>query len=243
MKNFRLFKTNDYEELSIQSARVFSGAVLSKPNGTFGFATGSTPEGMYKELVRLSNEGLVLFSGITAFNLDEYYPIAPSDEQSYSYFMAKKFFDLVGVPLSKRNIPGANNDPKIDCDLYEEKLASGDLIEMQILGIGTNGHIGFNEPSDTFPGRTHLVRLAESTIKSNAKFFKHPADVPKSAITMGVGTIMMAKRILLMVSGEAKAEILRDALTGPITPLVPASALQLHRNVTIVVDKAAAKYL
>jgi len=244
MKNITLVRTADYSELSVKAARIFSSSVLSNPTGSFGFATGSTPLGMYKELCRLHSEGVVSLSELTAFNLDEYYPIEPTNDQSYSFFMAQNLFDPVGLLVEQRNIPGGDSSsPKAECEQYEEKLTSKSPIEMQILGIGTNGHIGFNEPSDIFHAKTHLVKLAESTIKSNARFFDSPESVPKMAITMGVGTIMMAKRVLLIVSGEGKAEMLRDALTGPITPLVPASALQLHRDVIVVADEAAAKYL
>ena len=244
MKNIVLVKAKDYNDLSVKAARIFAGSVIANPTGSFGFATGSTPIGMYKELVRLHNEDVVVFSGITAFNLDEYYPISATNNQSYSYYMATNFYDSVSLPIEQRHIPfGEATDLKAECEAYEELLNTKSPIDMLILGIGSNGHIGFNEPSDTFPGKTHPVKLAESTIKSNIKFFSNPENMPRMAITMGIGSILMANRILLLASGESKAEILRDALTGPITPLVPASALQLHKDVTVVVDESAAKFL
>ena len=243
-KNIKLYIENDYNTLSQKAALVFAQQVKATPTRAFGFATGSTPVGMYEELTRMHKINEIDLSKITAFNLDEYYPISGSDPQSYTYIMAKNLFDAIGLPQDKRNIPsGEAKDPKAECAAYEEKIAACDGIEMQILGIGHNGHIGFNEPADTFAGVTAYVQLAENTIQSNARFFENPADVPRHALTMGIHSIMMSRNILLLVSGEAKAEILRDTLMGPITPLVPASALQLHRNVIIVADKAAAKLL
>jgi len=243
-RNITLHIEDDYDALSIKAADIFAVQVNASPTGVYGFATGSSPIGMYEELKRMHTQNEVDLSQITAFNLDEYFPIRSNDKQSYRYFMAHALFNGIGLPENKRNIPhGEAPDPKAECIAYEQKIANSGGIEMQILGIGNNGHIGFNEPADIFAGATGLVQLAENTIQSNARFFESMEDVPRYALTMGIQTIMMAQRIIMLVSGEAKAEILRDSLIGPITPLVPASALQLHRDVTIVADKAAAKYL
>jgi len=244
MKNIKLFIEENYNAMSQRAAMLFAREVKINPVGVFGFATGSTPEGMYNELKKMSASGELDMDRIVAFNLDEYYPIKAGDQKSYKHFMAKNLFDDIKLPPEKRNIPnGEAKDPKKECVYYEERIISCGGIEMQILGIGHNGHIGFNEPAESFSGTTSYVQLAENTIQANARFFEKPEDVPRHAITMGIQTIMMAKRIMLLVSGEAKAGILRDALLGPITPLVPASALQLHQNVIVVADKAAAMHL
>ena len=243
-RNIKLHIEDDYNALSLKAANIFAEQIKASPSGAFGFATGSSPIGMYEELKRMHLQNEINMSQITAFNLDEYYPIRPTDKQSYRYFMAHALFDEIGLPADKRNIPnGEAPDPKAECIAYEKKIASIGGIEMQILGIGHNGHIGFNEPADIFAGATGYVQLAENTIQSNSRFFESEEDVPRYALTMGIQTIMMAKSIIMIVSGDAKAEILRDSLIGPITPLVPASALQLHRNVIVVADKAAAKLL
>lgn len=243
-KNVTLYIEDDYESLSHTAAMIFAKQVHIAPERAYGFATGSTPEGMYEILKQIHADGELNFSTITAFNLDEYYPIRGDDPQSYRYFMAKKLFDAIELPQERRNIPnGEARDPKAECVEYEAKIAEYGGIEMQILGIGNNGHIGFNEPADIFAGKTGYVQLAENTIQSNARFFDNPEDVPRHALTMGIHTIMMANRIMLLASGRQKAGILRDALLGPITPLVPASALQLHRNVIVVADKDAASLL
>jgi len=241
--NIKLIIAEDYQALSQQAAQVFAQAVAKNPNGNFGFATGSSPVGMYKQLIKMQDAGEVSLKGITAFNLDEYYPLSPTDPQSYAYFMAENLFDAISLPIEKRNIPKGNApDPLAECTRYEESIAAADGIEMQILGIGNNGHIGFNEPTEAFAGETNYVELAEDTINANARFFEDINDVPKHALTMGIKSIMMAKSILLVASGEGKAKIIHEALTGSITPQVPASVLQLHHNVTVVLDKAAAKY-
>ena len=243
-KNISVNIVEGYNELSVKAAQIFSAKLKENPRGVFGFATGSSPAGMYAELTQMHLAGEIDMSGLTAFNLDEYYSLRPDDPQSYAAYMANTLFDKVGIPNERRNIPsGETKNPDGECLNYEKKIHEAGGIKFQILGIGENGHIGFNEPSDAFAGQTNLVELAESTIKSNSRFFNVPAEVPRHALTMGIGTIMMAEQILLLVSGDSKANALRDSLTGPITPRVPGSALQLHRNVIVVADKAAAKYL
>ena len=243
-KNITVFIEKDYAAASLKASDMFASRVKEYPTSVYGFATGSTPVGMYKELTRLSNESKINLTKITAFNLDEYFPIEADDPQSYAYFMAKNLFDAVGLPPESRNIPnGAAKDPIKECKLYEEKIAKSGGIKLQILGIGNNGHIGFNEPDIVFSRETNYVKLAEETVSANSRFFESMDMVPKHAITMGIYTIMMAEEILLVASGEAKAGILERALYGPITPNVPASALQLHRNVTVVTDLEAGKLL
>ena len=243
LRNITVRVAEDYAGMSQKAAEIFAAAVNANPKGAFGFATGATPVGMYSALIEMQKNGLVDLSKLTAFNLDEYYPIKPEDPQSYRYYMRQNLFDAVGLPASQAHMPnGEAPDPLAECAAYEEKLAAAE-IDMQILGIGTNGHIGFNEPADGLIATTSYVPLAEETIQINARFFDSPDDVPRHALTMGMHSIMMSWRILLLASGEGKAEILRDALYGPITTKCPASLLQLHRDVTVIADTAAAKYL
>jgi glucosamine-6-phosphate deaminase len=242
--NIRLEIEADYEAMSQKAAALFSRALRKKPQGVFGFATGSTPIGMYKELIRLHEEEGLDFSGITTFNLDEYHPISRESDKSYYYFMMASLFDYVNIDPDRVYVPdGMAEDVERECLLYEAKMEAAGGIDAQILGIGHNGHIGFNEPSQRFSTNTKHVALKEMTITNNARFFENADEVPRHAITMGIRSIMMARHILLLANGAAKAEILRDALTGPITPLVPASVLQLHPSVTLVADEAAAKLL
>ena len=241
----KLTIVSDYNELSSLAAQIFADAVKQNPTGAYGFATGSTPEGMYQKLTQMCASGEADLSRITAFNLDEYVPLAPCDPQSYSYYMATKLFDAVGVPAENRYIPrGDAPCPHAECIAYEQKIAEKGGIKLQILGIGTNCHIGFNEPHPScFAAKTSYVQLAEETIAANSRLFDNISDVPTHAITMGLQTIMMAKQIMLLAGGESKALAMRDTLLGPITPMVPASVLQLHQNVIVIADKAAAKYL
>lgn len=244
LRNFKLYTEDDYTAMSQKAAEIFASAVAANPTGAFGFATGSTPEGMYKALIQMQKSGKADFTHITAFNLDEYYPIKPDDPQSYKYFMRLHLFDGINLPANRTFIPnGQANDPAVECIAFEEKIAATGGIDTQILGIGTNGHIGFNEPAQELSATTSYVKLADATIESNARFFATPENVPRHALSMGLHTILMAKRILLLASGKGKAEIMHQALFGPITTQVPASLLQLHRDVTIVVDQEAAKLL
>lgn len=215
--------------------------INKKPDSVMGFATGGTPVGAYRELTELYRAGRVDFSEITSFNLDEYYPITKDNPQSYYSFMQDHLFGLVNIRPDKIHIPnGEAADVDKECQDYERSIKEAGYIDYQILGIGGNGHIGFNEPDTSFPGATHLVELKPSTIQDNARFFDSPDMVPKNAITMGIKTIMSAKKILLMASGERKTDIIKEALFGQITPNVPASVLQLHTNVMVVLDSAAA---
>lgn len=239
-QNIKLIVESDYDAMSKKAAIFFAQAVKENPNGSFGFATGSTPIGLYKELVRMYKEGGLDFSGISTYNLDEYYPIARDCEESYFYFMREHLFDHVNVNPNNMFLPdGTAPDSAVESLNYEKKLDDCGGLTVQILGIGMNGHIAFNEPAESFEVNTRLVPLAEETIDVNSKHFPDPADIPHHAITMGIRSIMMSKNILLMANGKAKADIMRDALLGPVTPLVPASILQLHPSVTVILDKEA----
>ena len=241
-KNIRIYVEKDYTAASKKACEIFAESARENPTGAFGFATGATPIGMYKELANLVKESKLDLTKIIAFNLDEYFPIKADDPQSYAYFMASNLFDAVNLPRENRNIPsGEAEDANEECKLYEEKISKSGGIKLQILGIGNNGHIGFNEPDNVFSRQTSFVRLADETVSANSRFFESTDMVPKHAITMGIHTIMMAEEILLIATGKVKAVILKDALEGPITPLVPASALQLHRNVSVVTDLEAGK--
>ena len=239
--NFTLFITEDYEHLSEKSASLIAEQINEKPTSVMGFATGGTPVGTYKELIKLNKAGGVDFSKITAFNLDEYYPIKKTNDQSYDYFMKDNLFNHVNISKDKLRIPnGEAGDINAECLSYEKQIKEAGGIDFQLLGIGLNGHIGFNEPDESFAAQTHHVTLDRSTIEANSRFFSSVDDVPKQALTMGIKTIMMAKKILLVINSEKKAAIVKETLFGRITPAVPASALQMHQNVLVVLDKPAA---
>ena len=243
-KNIKLFVCDDYNSMSQKAAEIFAEVLSKNKRGAFGFATGSTPIGMYKALSAMQKGGQIDMTGIRAYNLDEYYPIKKTDPQSYFYFMRKNLFDEINLPVSSTFIPdGETNDPLKECEEYEKKLQASGGIVLQILGIGVNGHIGFNEPSKLLTPLTSYQPLAETTIEVNKANFENPNDIPKNSITMGIHSIMMAKKILLLANGKTKAKILKEALIGPITTMNPASLLQLHQDVTVVADKAAAYFL
>lgn len=240
--NIKVCTEPDYAAMSRRAADIFADAMAQNPDAAFGFATGSTPLGLYKELIERNKRGEVDFSGITTFNLDEYYPIKGDNDQSYRYFMERNLFDHVNVRKESVNLlDGETADAMLECKAYEDRIRLTGGIYLQLLGIGANGHIGFNEPNDHFPGTTHLVELTESTVDANSRFFESREQVPKHALTMGIRTIMSAEKILLVVSGANKSRVLADMLLGHITPLVPASILQLHHNVVVVADDEAAQ--
>ncbi len=244
MSNLNVVIAKDYEELSKKAAEYIASSINAVPNGVYGFATGGTPVGTYKALVDLYKEGKVDFSKITTFNLDEYYPILKSNENSYDYFMKENLFNHVNVDLSRINLPnGEAKDPALECVEYEKKIVEAGGIDMQLLGIGTNGHIGFNEPSDCFSSSTQLISLTQSTIEANKRYFESEEQVPKQAITMGIKTIMLVRKILILISGSSKAKIAKEFLKGSITPKVPASVLQMHSDVTVILDKEASAEL
>ena len=236
----KIYKAKDYKDMSRKAANIISAQVIMKPNCVLGLATGSTPIGTYDQLVEWYNKGDLDFSEVTTVNLDEYKGLPRTNDQSYYYFMHQHLFDRVNIDPERTNVPnGMEPDAEKECGRYEELIRSLGGVDLQLLGLGHNGHIGFNEPGEAFEKETHCVDLTESTIEANKRFFASADDVPKQAYTMGIGTIMRAKRVLLMVSGEDKAETLAKALCGPITPKVPASVLQLHNDVVVVADEAA----
>ncbi|HHU17615.1 MAG TPA: glucosamine-6-phosphate deaminase [Clostridiales bacterium] len=235
-----IINTKNYEDMSRKAANILSAQVILKHNCVLGLATGSTVEGIYKQLIMMNQNGDVDFSGVRSVNLDEYVGLAGDHNQSYRYFMDTNLFNQINIHIDNTNVPdGMAADIEAECIRYENLIKELGGIDLQLLGLGHNGHIGFNEPDDYFPLLTHRVQLKESTIKANSRFFENEDQVPREAITMGIKSIMQAKRILLCVSGEAKAEILKKVLSGPVTPEVPGSILQLHPNLTVVADEAA----
>ena len=240
----QLFIEETYEDMSRRAADLIAAQLVVDPTSTLGLATGSTPIGLYADLVEDFQNDRISFEQATTFNLDEYRGLSPEHDQSYRYFMQKNLFDHVDIDPEATSVPdGANPDAEAACESYEQAISEAGGIDLQLLGLGHNGHIGFNEPCDEFPVRTHLVQLTESTINANSRLFDSVDDVPREAYTMGIGTIMKARKILLVVNGAGKAEIVRDVLRGPVVPQVPASILQLHPDVTVVLDKEAAAAL
>lgn len=236
----RIYKAKDYEEMSRKAANIIAAQVITKPDCVLGLATGSTPIGTYKELIKKFEEGDLDFAEVTSVNLDEYKGLTKDNDQSYDYFMHNNFFDYINISPDSINLPdGTEPDSAKECARYDEVIRSVGGADLQLLGLGHNGHIGFNEPADEFKKGTHCVDLQQSTIEANARFFASMDDVPKQAYTMGIGTIMSAKKILVVVSGADKAAIVKKAFTGPVTPHVPASILQMHPDVTVVGDAAA----
>lgn len=236
--------TENYEEMSAAAANVIAEQLKAKPDSVLGLATGTTPIGLYAELVRACDAGEISFANAQSFNLDEYRGLPGTHDQSYRYFMQDNLFDHVDIDVEKTHVPdGSMEDAQAACDAYEQAIAQAGGVDLQLLGLGHNGHIGFNEPSDSFPVTTHCVELTESTIQANSRLFDSADEVPREAYTMGIGTIMKARKILLVVNGAGKAEIVRDVLRGPVVPQVPASILQLHPDVTVVLDKEAAAAL
>ncbi len=230
----------NYEEMSAKAAAIVGDVVRKKPNCVLGLATGDTPIGMYDGLVAQYEKGELDFSGVRSVNLDEYYPIAPENDQSYRYFMNLHLFDRVNMDKANTMVPdGTAKDPDAHCAAYEQKMDEMGGVDIQVLGIGKNGHIGFNEPDSTLYPYTHLTALTPNTIEANARFFASEEDVPKHALTMGMESIFKAKEILLLVSGAGKAEAVKKVLTGMIDPMCPASLLRLHSNVTMICDEAA----
>ena len=235
-----IYKGKDYQDVSRKAANIMSAQIIMKPDAVLGLATGSTPVGMYAQLVEWYKKGDLDFSQVTTVNLDEYKGISGDNEQSYRYFMNKNLFDHINIDKNKTFVPdGLEENSDKACAEYNAVISRTGGVDMQLLGIGENGHIGFNEPGAAFEKETHLVDLAESTIRANARFFTSIDEVPKQAYTMGIRTIMQAKKILVVVSGESKADIVSRAFFGPVTPEVPASILQMHPDVTVVCDEAA----
>ena len=226
--------------MSKVAANIIAAQITLKPDSVMGFATGSSPEGTYKELVKKYQAGDISFADVTTVNLDEYKGLPKENDQSYDYFMNDNLFKHVDIDKARTFLPdGLAEDGEAECARYEALIKELGGIDMQLLGIGRNGHIGFNEPADEFKNGTHCVTLTESTIEANKRFFASADDVPRQAYTMGIGAIMAAKKIVVVVSGKDKAEAVKKCITGPITPVVQASILQLHPDVTFVCDAEA----
>ncbi|MCD7916910.1 MAG: glucosamine-6-phosphate deaminase [Clostridiales bacterium] len=236
----KILSARDYDHMSRQAANILSAQVILKPDCVLGLATGASPIGTYRQLIDWYRKGDIDFSQVRTVNLDEYVGLDEGSDQSYIHFMHHNFFDHINIDPANTNIPcGTNLDEEAECARYDAVIRGMGGIDLQLLGLGPNGHIGFNEPDDYFPKSTHRVALADATIQANKRFFAREEDVPRFAYTMGVGDIMQARRVVMVVSGAGKADIVKRAFFGPITPQVPASILQLHRDFVLVADEAA----
>jgi glucosamine-6-phosphate deaminase len=235
---------NNAELAGEAAAALFAGQLLSNDKSVLGFATGSTPIATYQSLISQYKKGLIDFENIRSFNLDEYLGLTDDHEQSYRRFMIDNLYSYVNLPLENaRYLKGTAADPEAECRAYDAEIEAAGGIDLQILGIGHNGHIAFNEPGEFFTYGTHVVNLTDRTIEANKRFFESADEVPKQALTMGIGTIMKARKIVLVATGEDKAQAVADSVRGPITPLCPASILQLHSDVIYILDAAAASGL
>ena len=237
----RIIKAKDYAEMSRKAANIIAAQIIAKPNCVLGLATGGTPVGTYKSLINdWYKVGDLDFSQITTVNLDEYRGLPRTNDQSYWYFMHENLFNHVNVRPDAVHVPnGENPDAEAACAEYDAIIKSVGGIDLQLLGIGHDGHIGFNEPCDTFVAKTHEVELEEITREANKRFFNSIDEVPTAAYTMGIGTVMSARKVLLVATGKDKAEIVKKSFFGPVTPMVPASILQFHPDVTVIADEAA----
>lgn len=234
----KILVVENYEKMSEVAANIIKETMERKPNAVLGLATGSTPIGMYKELIKMNNNGEIDFSKVSTVNLDEYVGLTGENDQSYRYFMDNNLFNHININKDKTFVPnGMEDDYEKECKEYDKKIEELGGIDIQVLGIGANGHIGFNEPNDVLVYGTHKVKLAESTINANSRFFNSIEEVPKYAITMGVGMIMHAKKIILMVKGKDKAKAVKQLIDGEITTQNPSTMLQLHQDVTVIVEK------
>lgn len=235
-----IYKAKNYADMSQKAMNIIAAQIILKPDCVLGLATGSSPLGTYEQLIKRYQKGELDFSKVSSINLDEYRGLGPEHEQSYRYFMNTNFFDHINIDKSRTFVPdGLAADIEKSCKDYDRQIAETGGIDLQLLGLGRNGHIGFNEPSDSFARDTHCVDLTPSTIQANKRFFDSEKDVPRQALTMGIRNIMTAKRIVVVVSGEDKAEALKEIVYGPITPKIPGSILQLHPDVRIIADEAA----
>ncbi|MGG4108249.1 glucosamine-6-phosphate deaminase [Paenibacillus lautus] len=239
-----IYTFSDEEQFVQTAANQISSLLHTNPRATLGLATGSTPVGLYNKLIEMNRQGLVSFAQTTTYNLDEYVGLPENHPESYRTFMNEKFFNHVDIQIERTHVPNGNaTNPEEECLNYDKMLEEFGPVDLQLLGLGHNGHIGFNEPGESLSGGTHVVELQEKTRNANARFFPTLDDVPTHAITMGVATIMKARQILLLVRGEDKAEIVRRALKGPITTECPASLLQCHPNVVVLLDQGAGRLL
>ncbi|GAA0071951.1 glucosamine-6-phosphate deaminase [Clostridium sardiniense] len=240
----KLIIVKDYEEMSKVAAEVMGKVINEKPDAVLGLATGGTPIGMYKELINMNKVGKVDFSKVTTVNLDEYIGLAGTHEQSYRYFMNKNLFDHINIDKEKTYVPnGLAENIEEEGKAYDKKIDELGGTDIQLLGVGNNGHVAFNEPDKALISGTHLTGLTESTIEANSRFFDSMEEVPKTAITMGLGQIMKSKKILLIASGEGKAEAMKELFSGKITTECPVTMLNMHRDVTVIIDEVAAKFV
>lgn len=236
----KLIRAKDYEDMSRKAADIIAAQVMIHPRSVLGLATGSTPLGTYRHLIARYQQGDVDFSAATSINLDEYCGLPADNDQSYAYFMRQNLFDHVNFPAGSNHLPdGLAQSAAAECARYDSVITAHGGIDLQLLGIGRNAHIGFNEPSDAFSTGTQQVTLAESTIEANTRFFARSEDVPRQAYSMGMQAIMQARKVLLVANGVDKADAIRDSFFGPVTPQVPASILQLHPDVIVIADEAA----
>ena len=236
----KIYKVKNYDELSRKAANIIAAQITLKPDSVLGLATGSSPVGLYKNLVSMYENGDLDFSKITTVNLDEYKGLDGTNDQSYRYFMNENLLTKVNVQMERTFVPdGTMEDAAAACAAYDEILNSVGTVDIQLLGLGHDGHLGFNEPDDHFEDGTHCVQLTETTIQANKRFFEKEEDVPRQAYTMGIGGIMRAKMLLVVVSGEDKADILNKVLTAPVSPQIPGTILRFHPNVILVADEAA----
>ncbi|MBE6105357.1 glucosamine-6-phosphate deaminase [Anaerovibrio lipolyticus] len=240
----RVLITDSYDQMGLEAAKIVAGQIYLKPNSVLGLATGSTPLSMYERLVAVHRTVGLDFSEVTTFNLDEYIGMGPDNPQSYHYFMQEHFFKHINIKPENVHIPnGMAQDLIAEGERYEQLIAAKGGIDLQVLGIGQNAHIGFNEPDVKFAATTHKVELDEETILANSRFFNNVDEVPRYAISMGIKTIMMAEHVILLANGRNKARAVYKAVCGDVTPEAPASILQLHRDVVVILDKEAADLL
>ncbi|MDI9490567.1 MAG: glucosamine-6-phosphate deaminase [Clostridiaceae bacterium] len=237
----RIIVAKDYAEMSKRAADIIASQIRINAHTVLGLATGSTPVGAYEELVRQYNEEGLNFGNVDTFNLDEYIGLGADHPQSYRYFMDEHLLSHINMDADRAHVPdGLAQNPEQECEEYDRLIRDLGGVDLQLLGMGGNGHIGFNEPNDIYTAETHVVNLTESTIKANSIYFNNENEVPRQAITMGFRTIMQAKKVIFVVSGKAKSKVVKEALEGPITPKLPASILQLHHDVIVVLDQDAA---
>lgn len=236
----RVILCENYEELSKQAAKIVSSQLIVKPNSVLGLATGSTPIGLYQNLIDMNKNGEIDFSQVKTYNLDEYYPIKKSNDQSYDYFMNEQLFSHINIDKNNTNIPnGEASDPVKECERYENELSKIGGVDLQVLGIGQNGHIAFNEPDENLIAVTHLTGLTKSTIEANSRFFASEDEVPKKALTMGMGSILKAKKIIILANGTNKSKAVAELLNDNINTNNPATMLKVHPDVTLICDKEA----
>ena len=237
----KFLKFNTYEEMSAAAANIMAEQIKSKPNSVLGLATGSTPVGMYKKLIEMNKTGEIDFSDITTVNLDEYYPIDPANKQSYRYFMNDNLFDHINIDKERTNVLyGLAEDPDKECERYEQLIKDLGGIDIQVLGIGQNGHIAFNEPEENLYLNTHKTALTESTINANSRFFSKDEIIPNASLTMGMGTIFAAKKIILLINGKSKKAAFEQLLNDRFNTSCPATILKLHPDVTVICDAEVA---